>query len=250
MKAAAVLLAVIFTAFPPCGRAQNGPPPQPTPSDKPDKPNREHGRGSRQGFGGPGGSGMMSHGDREHFDIFKDMPAVQKQKVRAAFEKVWKKQEVVEARERLVKANEEYRKSIHDALAEADPEAAKILDNRKPPMGQGMQGKMPDINDPEFASKALHRLRMESPTGEHRESPMSKVHEKIMQSPVVAEAVKNLQQAEPAKRMEAWTHLREAYQVASKAELGKLRENFKKDGLGHSPQDQKEGAASFGEPRE
>lgn len=177
------------------------------------------------------------------------MPEDQKQKVRAAFEKVWKKQEVVDARERLMKANEDYRKSIHDALVEADPEVAKILDNRKPSMGQGMQGKMPDINDPEFASKALHRLRMESQTGEHRESPMSKIHEKVMHSPVVAEAVKNLQQAEPAKRMEAWTQLRETYQAAIKVEFGKMRENFKKEGTSHSPQDQKKGAAPSDEPQ-
>ena len=85
-----------------------------------------------------------------------------------------------------MKANEEYRKILHEALAEVDPEVVKLLESRKPPMGQfgpDMPGKMPDPVDPEFASKVLQRLKMESQGGEHRDSPMSRMHEKVMQSP-------------------------------------------------------------------
>ncbi len=237
MKAAAVIFGVILTVFAPCGYSQGDAPSQPPidKPDKPDKPNRDHTHGSRPGFGGSGGSGMMSHGDREHFDIFKDMPEEQKQKVRAAFEKAWKNPGVTEARERLMAANEEYRKILQKALAEADPEVVKILENRKPSMGPGgpgMMGKMPDASDPDFANKVLQRLKMESPQGDHRESPMSRMHEKVMQAPAVVDAVKQLQQAEPAKRMEAWEKLREVYQTTIKSEFAKLRDNFRKDGSG------------------
>ncbi len=190
---------------------------------------------------------MMSHGDRERFDMFKDMPEEQKQKVRAAFEKAWKKPEVTEARERLMKANEEYRKILHKALAEADPEVAKILENTKPPMGQGGAG-MPDINDTEFASKALQRLQPPK-LANGRESPMSRMHDKVMRMPAVAEAIKKLQQAEPAQRMEAWARLREVYQATTKSEFGKNLDNLRKDGPLRSPQDQKAGTEPSDEPR-
>ncbi len=196
---------------------------------------------------------MMSREDRERFDIFKDMPEDQKQRVRAAFEKAWKKPEVTEARERLMKANEEYRKILREVLAEVDPEVVKLLENRKPPMGQygsEMPGKMPDPGDPEFASKVLQRLKMESQAGEHRESPMSRMHEKVMQSPAVAEAVKKLQQAEPGKRMETWGQLREVYQATVKSEFTKMRENFRKDGPGLGPRGQKDGAAPSDDSRQ
>lgn len=241
MKAAAVIFGILLMALPPYGRAQEG-----VPTDKPDKPNREHGRGTRPGFGGPGGSGMMSHGDRERFDIFKDMPEDQKQKVRTAFEIAWKKQEVTEARDRLMKANEEYRKILRDALAEIDPEVVKILETRKPPMGPGgpgMPGRMPEPNDPDFASKVLQRLKIESQPGDNRETPMSRMHEKVMQNPVLVEAVKKLQQAEPGNRIEAWGQLREVYHATIKAEFSKMRENFKKDGAGPGPGGQKDGPA-------
>lgn len=195
---------------------------------------------------------MMSREDREHFDIFKDMPENQKQRVRAAFEKAWKKSEVTEARERLMVANEEYRKILHEALAEVDPEVVKILEKRKPSTGPGFSGKMPDANDPEFVGKALQRLRIDGQPGgpgERRESPMSRMHERLMQTPAVAEAVKQLQQAEPAKRLEAWEKLREVYQVAIKGEFAKMRENFKKDGSVPGLREPKNGPEPAGEPQ-
>lgn len=198
----------------------------------------------------PGGSGTMSRGDRERFDFFKDMPEDQKQRVRAAFEKAWERPEVTEARERLMKANEEYRKILHEALAQVDPEAAKIIETRKASMGPGLPGKMPDVKDPEFVGKALQRLRMDFPPGgqgEHRDWPMSRIHEKLMQTPAVAEAVKQLQQAEPEKRMEAWEKLRKIYQAAIKSEFTRMRENFKKDGPGS--REPKNGPEPGGEPQ-
>ncbi len=187
----------------------------------------------------------MSHGDRERFEMFKDMPEEQKKKVRAAFEKVWKKPEVTEARDRLMKSNEEYRKILHEALAEADPEVVKILESNKRPMGPGgssMLGKMPEPGDPDFANKVIQRLKAESQSGERRESAFPRMHEKIMQMPAVAEAVKTLQQAEPGKRMEAWTRLREVYQATAKTELGKMRENFRREGASGNPRHENEGA--------
>lgn len=206
--------------------------------------------------------GQMGHFPREggdHGDAFRKLSEEDRQKVRLAFEKAWNKPEVIAAREQLMKANDQYREALHAAIQEADPEVPKILERSKGDGGSpGNRPRpnlppMPDPADPEFAHKAVQRLAselqgggmqpggMQPPMpdhgdrrdgehrdrrdGEHRDpSPMMRLHERVMQSPPVRDALKELEQSDPGHRMEAWGHLREAYQKTARAEIARLRE--------------------------
>lgn len=167
----------------------------------------------------------MRYGDKDRMEAFKQLTEEERQKVRAAFEKVWKNPEIAAARERLTKANDEYRETFHKALQDADPEVAKILSKIKPPMppeGGPMMGK-PDVNEPDFPQKAPQRLAFElqmMARAKNHDFPVMQWHEKILKLPAVQEALKRLQEVEIHGREEAWRKLRDAYQSAVKLEMG------------------------------
>jgi hypothetical protein len=60
---------------------------------------------------------------------FERLTEEQKVRVREALGKAWGRPEVSEARDRMMKANEEMRDAIHAALKEIDPEMAMLLAN-------------------------------------------------------------------------------------------------------------------------
>ncbi|MFZ4766245.1 MAG: hypothetical protein ACOYMN_14945 [Roseimicrobium sp.] len=162
-------------------------------------------------------------------ELFKDLPEDERQKVRAAFDKAWSQPEVVAARERLGKANEEFRQAMQKAMKQADPEVAKILEKARPPMPPGggpMISRMPDMSDPDFARKAVMRLAMELQLwarAERRDIPTFRVHERIVQTPAVQEAINRLTQAPTEQREEAWRALRDAYHATLQQELSNGR---------------------------
>ncbi len=181
--------------------------------------------------------GMFPHEGGDHGDIFRHLSEEDRQKVRRAFEKAWTKPEVMQAREQLMKANDQYREALQLALQEADPEAAKILERAKTDSPGPRRGPlMPDMNDPDFMRKAQQRLAEELQSwsqggpdrerGEHREVPpaLMRMHEHVMQSPAVRDAVGELEHSDPAHKLEAWKHLKEVYQATAKSEFAKLRE--------------------------
>lgn len=227
-------------------QAQDVPPPPPEKADRPEKPNGERSGdrprwsdGSRGGMPGmPGGSPGMRHGDKDRMDAFKQLTEDERQKVRDAFEKVWKNPEIAAARERLTRANDEYREAFHKAMQDADPEVARILSKIKPPMppeGGPMMGK-PDFNDPEFPRKAPQRLAFELQflaRSKNNDVPVMQWHEKFLKVPAVQEALQKLQEVDVSGREDAWRRLREAYQSAAKLELGVGR----RDGDGPRPPD-------------
>jgi hypothetical protein len=47
---------------------------------------------------------------------------------------------------------------------------------------------------------------------------------------VVADALKELEHAEPGHKLEAWKHLREAYLDVARPEIAKMREGMHPDG--------------------
>lgn len=219
-------------------QAQDVPPPPPENTNNPDRPEKPNGdrprwpSGSRPGMPGmPGGDTGMRHGDKDRMEAFKQLTEEERQKVRAAFEKVWNNPNIAAARERLTRANDEYREIFHKALQEADPEVASILSKIKPPMppeGGPMMGKQPDFNDPEFPRKAPLRLASELQflaRSKNNDIPVMQWHEKFLKVPAVQEALKKLQDVEPGGREEAWRRLREAYQAAAKMEMGAGRKD-------------------------
>lgn len=234
--------------------ADTPPPPPPPNADNPNRPgppDRDRDHRPRFPQSGDRQAGFLPR-EGDHGDSFRHLSEEDRQKVRNAFEKAWKNPQVIQAREQLMKANDQYREALHQALTEVDPEVTKILDKMKtdgPQGGHRMNGPMPDVADPEFAHKMVQRLvsdlqgwaqgpgpgdrgpgeRGEGVRGDrmerHEPSPqMMRIHERLMQVPAVTAALKELEQSEPGHKMEAWKHLRDAYQAAAKMEIAKLRE--------------------------
>ncbi|HEY2572675.1 MAG TPA: hypothetical protein VGH65_01360 [Verrucomicrobiaceae bacterium] len=205
--------------------------PAPPPPPKGERPPQD-GQGYRPGppHGGmmPGAPGMM-RGEREHMDAFNQLPEEERKRVREAFEKVWNKAEVISARDRLMKANEDYRQELHNALEQVDPGVVKIIEKTKPPMPGGFPfvGRLPDPNDPEFSKKVQARLREDIQNwarNEKRDASMGRFHERLA-SPAVRDLVQQLDAAqEPQRRLEAAGRLREAYLAAWRTEFGQPRE--------------------------
>jgi hypothetical protein len=174
--------------------------------------------------------GMPHSGWHERGDYFKQLTEPERQRVREAFDKVWNRPEVAAAREQLNKANDEYRQTMQRALKEVDPEVVKILDRVKP-FPSFANVRMPEPNDPEFATKAVNRLAEELKGSvhqgpEHRDGMVMPIHQRIVQTPAVKDAITLVQQAHtPGERVDAWRRLHDAYVSTARQILSNVREN-------------------------
>lgn len=154
---------------------------------------------------------------------FERLPEEEKKRVRAAMEKAWSMPALQQAKERYIKANEEFRSALRQALQDVDPEVVIILEKVKPPqqMDPRTMPKLPPPTDEQFAKIAVDRLGMEVLAfvrPELREK-IRTIHAKVMQQPEVAEAVKKLLEAPAEKRVEALQALREVYRKSMSKEL-------------------------------
>ncbi|MCB1279433.1 hypothetical protein [Prosthecobacter sp.] len=197
------------------------------PPPKPGEGGPPHRDGERRGP--PGmmpGKGKPQRG----FDGFEKLSEAEKQKVRAAFEKAWQRPEVIESRDKAMKANEDMRNVLHAALKEIDPEVVSILEKIKPPFPVDQRGlpEMPKPDSPDFARMAAIRLGAEmlSVSKPERREETRRFHERIMQMPRVKEEMEKLAQLPPEERMAAFGHLREVYREVAGDEFRKLREKF------------------------
>jgi hypothetical protein len=231
-----MLLTVVCVLQAAGSRAEDAMPPpplEPKPSDRPPQDGPGRRPGPPRGGGMPGTPGVYPRGDREHTDAFNQLPEEERQRIRAAFEKVWNKPDVVQARDRLMKANEAYREVLHQALGEADSGVLKILEKVKVPMPGGgfpFAGRLPDPNDSEFSKKLLARLSEDLQNwarNEKRDLPVARFHERVVNAPAVRELVTQLDAAqEPQRRLEIAGRLREAYFAAWRAEFGQARDGM------------------------
>ena len=166
--------------------------------------------------------GTMPRSGAENGEFFKQLPEADRARVRAAFEKAWNSSEVNVARENLNKANEDYRKTLHKALQDADPDVVQILEKLKQQTGWPMSGRMPDPNEPDFGKRAVAHLAAELAAYAKRdghEGAAMRTHDRVMQIPAVSEAVKRVIDAtDPQQKTDAWKHLREVYFAALKEE--------------------------------
>lgn len=178
--------------------------------------------------GPPGGPGMMPGKGRQHFSGFEKLSEEERTKVRAAFEKAWKRPEVIESRDKAMQANEEMRERLRKAVQEIDPEVAKILEKVKPPFPMDQKGlpEMPKPDSPEFARMAGVRLgaEMMAMSRPERRDDTRRFHERIMQMPRVKEALAKLEQLPPAERMAGFKKLRDVYREITGEEFRKARE--------------------------
>lgn len=220
------------------------PPPPPKPGDGP-PPYRDGDRHGPPGMGRPRG-----------FDGFEKLSEVEKQKVRAAFEKAWQRPEVIESRDRALRANEEMRNTLHNALKEIDPEVVGILEKIKPqfPIDQRGLPEMPKPDSPNFAHMAAIRLgaELQSISRPERRDETRGFHERLLQLPRVKEALAKMDALPPGERMEAFKRFREIYREAAGQEFMKFRERGgePKDGFRRPPPEQDKSAPPPGEPKQ
>lgn len=183
-------------------------------------------RGDMRGGGdrhGPGGRPPMFG------EGFEKLTEEQKVRVREALGKAWGRPEVSEARDRMMKANDEMRDAIHKALKEIDPEMATLLASMRGPEpwgGRGEMPKMPPADSPDFPGAVVKRLEMEllafSPPERREEA--RKLHGRLLEMPAIREAVAKLNEAGIHDRMAAMEILRRVYREGVGRELGKARE--------------------------
>lgn len=188
------------------------------------------------------------------FDGFEKLSEAEKQKVRAAFEKAWQRPEVIESRDKALRANEEMRNTLHNALKEIDPEVVGILEKIKPqfPMDQRGLPEMPKPDSSNFAHMAAIRLgaELQAISRPERRDETRGFHERLLQLPRVKEALARLDALPPAERMEAFKRFREIYREAAGQEFMKFRERGgAKDGFRRPPPEQDKPAPPPGEPK-
>lgn len=162
------------------------------------------------------------------FDGFDKLSEDERAKVRAAFDKAWQRPEVIESRDKAMKANEEMRERLRKAVQEIDPAVAKILEKVKPnfPLDQNGLPEMPKPDSPEFGRMAAMRLGAEmlAMARPERREETRRFHDRIMQLPRVKEAISRLEQLPPEQRMEAFRRLRDTYREVVGQEFSKMRE--------------------------
>lgn len=195
-------------------------------------PYRDHDRdGDRRGPPGP--PGMMGGGmggKPPRYDGFERLSEDEKAKVRAAFEKAWQRPEVIEARDKAMRANEEMRNKLHAALKDIDPQVVGILEKAKPPFPMDQRGlpEMPKPDSPEFGRMAVARIGAEmlSVARPDRKDDTRRFHDRIMQMPRIKEELAKLEQLPLGEKMEGFKRFRDIYRQVASEEYMKLREKY------------------------
>lgn len=198
------------------------PPPPPPPPARMDK-----GPGNPDGPGPGGRRQGMDRGNRGDRDLFKNLTDEEKKQVREAFDKVWSQPEIIEAREKMMKTNDEFRNLIQETLRRIDPAAAEILKRNKPPGGEpdhdrnrdrghggppgGRGPGLPPGDDPDFVSKVVRRLAPFRHYSKEWNDLADSLHQQIMGKEEVALALKELEAAPPEIKVVAWKKLEAAY---------------------------------------
>ncbi len=190
----------------------------------PPPPNGKDGRR----FGGFGMSPFGRGPGPGHDNDFDKLSEPEKKKVRAALEAAWKTAEVDAARERVMKANDDFRNAMRVAVEKADPEAAKILEKIRPPSPWDLMKdrvRLPRPDEPHFVEAAIGRLAMELynfSKPEHRDAAR-KLHERVMQQPDILAAVEKMKSASGDERMVAFKALAELYKNKVDDEVKAIR---------------------------
>jgi hypothetical protein len=207
---------------PPPGRSGEGPP-------RPDSRGKGPG-GERHGPPGGGGFGGKSMGGRPPMwgDGFEKLSDDEKRRVREALGKAWGRPEVSAARDRLMVANEEMRRAIHEAVKEIDPEIAKVLAKMRGPEGFGGRGeppKLPDVASADFPQEVVKRLEAELMmfTPPERRDEVRKVHARLLETPAIRDAVARLNAAAIDDRIRAMEDLRKVYREGVSQEIRRSR---------------------------
>lgn len=164
------------------------------------------------------------------YDGFEKLSEDERTKVRAAFEKAWQRPEVIEARDKAMRANEEMRNALHAALKDIDPQVVGILEKARPPfpMDQRSLPEMPKPDSPEFGRMAVARIGAEmlSVARPDRRDDTRRFHDRIMQMPRIKDELAKLEQLPPTEKIEGFKRFRDVYRQVAGEEFTKLREKY------------------------
>jgi hypothetical protein len=172
-------------------------------------------------------------------DGFDQLPEADKRRVREALDKVWSRPEVIQARDRAMKANEDFRDAIRAALEAIDPEAVRIMDRVRPPdhFDPREMPKLPPTDSEDFPRIALQRMGMEfiGFARPERREDARRMSERIIALPQIQEAYAKVQQTRGEARIQAMQKLREMYREEISREFQKARERRGDEGSDHKP---------------
>lgn len=172
-------------------------------------------------------------------DGFDKLPDDEKKRVREALDKVWSRPEVIEAKDKAMRANEEMRDTIRESLKKIDPEAAAILAKIEPKdhFDPRELPKLPATDSTDFPRIMVQRLGMElmSFSRPERREETRKLHERVVAYPKVREAITRVEGTTGEERVQAVQSLRESYREAVGKEFQAARERRAKEGEAGSP---------------
>lgn len=222
---------------PPSPRGEGGFRPGPPGSGDRDgdrKDRGDHG-GDRRGGGFWPGFGRPPMRSEE----YDKLPEADKKRIREAMDRVWGRPEVIEARERTMRAHADLRETIRTSLARHDPEVAELLKKVEPDDGYDMRQlpPMPAVDSDEFPRAITMRLGMDIMmfSKPDRKEATRLFHEKLMTTEPVQKALQEVIAKRGEERIQASQRLRQVYREAAMQEFQKARPRPPGEGGGKSP---------------
>jgi len=228
----AALFAIIVLSFvcglghgqsppPPPTRGEGGPRPGERPDERSDRGGGDRGGDRRGGFWpGYGRPPMKS-------DAYDKLPEEEKKRIREAMDRAWGRPEVINARERTLKAHADLRDAIRVSLEKHDPEVAALLQKVDPPDGYDPRDlpPMPGVDSEEFPKAIVLRLGMEMMmfSKPERKEATRAFHGRLMETEAVKTALKEIHEARGEARIQAAQKLRQVYREAAMHEFQKMR---------------------------
>lgn len=158
---------------------------------------------------------------------YDKLPETDKKRIREAMDRVWGRPEVIEARERTMKAHAELRETIRTTLAKHDPEVAELLKKVEPDDGYDMRQlpPMPPVDSDEFPRAITMRLGMDIMmfSKPDRKDATRLFHEKLLTTEPVQKALQEVIAKRGEDRIQASQRLRQVYREAAMQEFQKAR---------------------------
>ncbi|MBK8038523.1 MAG: hypothetical protein IPK22_15540 [Verrucomicrobiaceae bacterium] len=158
---------------------------------------------------------------------FEKLTEEERKLMRDAFEKAWKDPKVIEARDQALRANENVRRVLHEAMSKGDAKVTALLEKMKPPFETDDRGFpiLPSPDSPNFVNVAVARLSAEmmSVAKPGKQEDSHRLHERIVQHPRMKDALATLIQTPSGERLEYLRKVRDLYKQLVGEEFARFR---------------------------
>lgn len=227
MHRAAHLLTALLTLT--CGLASGQTPDPRRPGPPPGEGGPRRPPGERGDRGGDWRGGFSPGFGRPPMksEAYDKLPEEDKKRIREAMDRVWGRPEVIEARERTLKAHADLRDTIRVSLEKTDPEVAVLLKKIEPEQGFDPRQlpPMPSVDSAEFAPAVTLRLEMDLMmfAKPDRKDATKLFHQRLMEKAEVQAALKQVQDTLGEQRIQAAHKLRQTYREAAYREIQSTR---------------------------